>query len=226
MRRQTGSAGSEQTAAAGNAAGSEQTAAAGNAAGSEQTAAAGNAAGSEQTAAPETDDDARYSFSVMQWNTLADSLCTPAQFPSADPCVLGWERRGPQIVRHILDLDADLVALQEVEPSSYRATLQPALTAAGYDGTYHPKTDSSHGSALFFRSAKFKMMAYARDAYLGSGCGSGDDGDCAVDDDDDDDDDVESAAQNQGYLFAYLAFVDDHQTQPPTQAAAAAAARP
>ena len=135
------------------------------------------------------------SVTVMQWNTLADSLCGPEQFPSTAPCALRWTTRAPLLVQHVRDLDPDVVALQEVDAIHYRELFVPALAASGYGGVFQKKRNNSDGCALFYRRALFALVAHEGHAYGAVG----------------------NAAQNQIYLLAQLELRNDVSTAPTPQ---------
>jgi len=102
---------------------------------------------------------------VMQWNTLAQSLCADATFRGVDRCALSQSFRRPRILQHIRDVDADLVALEELDEADYREWLAPALASDGYAGLYKQRPGNADGCALFFRSRRLVLRAHQSGVY-------------------------------------------------------------
>jgi endonuclease/exonuclease/phosphatase family metal-dependent hydrolase len=98
---------------------------------------------------------------IMQWNTLARSLCNQESFPMADPNALDWSRRFALMMEQINTVNPDILCLQEVDQFE---TFQSALP--GYKGVFYKKqnvtnldgvnatkgADTRHGGAVFLRS--------------------------------------------------------------------------
>jgi mRNA deadenylase 3'-5' endonuclease subunit Ccr4 len=55
------------------------------------------------------------SFSVLQFNVLAQMYATKISYPHADPSILDWRHRFKKIIEIIITSEADLVCLQEVQ---------------------------------------------------------------------------------------------------------------
>ena len=106
-------------------------------------------------------------LSVVQYNTLADALCTgdDAGFTSLPPEKLAWCSRGEALVRALRSSDADVLCLQEVD--HYYDTLLPALAACGYAGCFREDEWSScrklsrgllrDGVAIFYKREKLEL---------------------------------------------------------------------
>lgn len=90
-------------------------------------------------------------LTVMQWNGLANNLCTPTSFPHADPSVLEWKNRFSKILREINTRAPDIMCLQEVDEFKQ---INSELTMQGYRGVFFKKqgTDSLDGCAIFVQS--------------------------------------------------------------------------
>jgi nocturnin len=84
-------------------------------------------------------------LTVVQYNTLADALCTgnDAGFTSLPPAELAWASRGDALVRALTAADADVVCLQEVD--HYHDTFYPARAAAQAESS----RDHSASNRLF-----------------------------------------------------------------------------
>jgi CCR4-NOT transcription complex subunit 6 len=56
-----------------------------------------------------------YAFDIVSWNILAPVFATPSKYRHTPHKYLDWSYREPRIVDRLLDLDADIVCLQEVQ---------------------------------------------------------------------------------------------------------------
>ena len=106
-------------------------------------------------------------ITVVQYNCLADGLSGgDAGFDSLPPDEMAWPKRGFELTRKIIDADADVVCLQEVD--HYHDTFRPALHAQGYDGVYREDewspciktTDGklADGVAIFYKREKLELL--------------------------------------------------------------------
>ncbi|MBN8232733.1 endonuclease/exonuclease/phosphatase family protein [Corallococcus macrosporus] len=88
---------------------------------------------------------------VASYNILADAYVKPEWFPHTPAHLLRPRSRHALLACRILELDADIVCLQEVEPDSF-AALQEALTPRGYTGVMAQKQQGRpDGCAVFHR---------------------------------------------------------------------------
>lgn len=77
-------------------------------------------------------------FTLLSWNLLADCHIRPSWYPHVHPAHLdnGW--RHPRLIQRLLELEADVMALQEVDPrllpALSRAFPEHHLTHAPYGG--------------------------------------------------------------------------------------------
>ncbi|XP_018013286.1 nocturnin-like isoform X2 [Hyalella azteca] len=105
-------------------------------------------------------------FRLMQWNVLAQALGAHADnFVMCPKEALCWDTRRFRILEEILVHQPDIVCLQEVDHFSL---LERVLGSQGYEGFFVPKPDSPciyvpensgpDGCALFYRTAKFKLI--------------------------------------------------------------------
>lgn len=107
-------------------------------------------------------------FSVMSYNVLCDKYATRQQYGYCPSWALAWDYRKTIIMKELLDLTPDIIALQEVETEQYYAFFQPELAAQGYEGIFSPKsrarTMDQHdrkyvdGCAIFFHKSKFTLL--------------------------------------------------------------------
>ena len=126
-----------------------------------------NVSSTPTTTTPSSSSSASTLLTVVQYNTLADALCTgdDAGFTSLPPQQLSWAARGDGLVRAVLASDADVVCLQEVD--HYHDTFFPRLAARGYAGCFKedewsPCRKLSDGSlrdgvAIFYKREKLEL---------------------------------------------------------------------
>ncbi|KAK4559721.1 hypothetical protein RGQ29_008778 [Quercus rubra] len=110
-------------------------------------------------------------FSVLTYNILADSLSMNALGYCPD-WALAWEYRQENLLDEIINYDADILCLQEVECDHFENFFEPELKKRGYSVMYKQKTGSglflgesekstNHGCATFYHSKLFKeIMKY------------------------------------------------------------------
>jgi mRNA deadenylase 3'-5' endonuclease subunit Ccr4 len=91
------------------------------------------------------------SFSVASYNVLADAYIYPEWYPATPPSVLDPSWRQSALVRHLAELSADVLCLQEVEAERF-AVFDAHLRPLGYSGHYARKGGSKpDGCATFVR---------------------------------------------------------------------------
>ncbi|GIL78062.1 hypothetical protein Vretimale_7471 [Volvox reticuliferus] len=103
-------------------------------------------------------------FRVLQWNVLADGLAQNGDFCRAPPLCLEWEYRRPLLLQEILEANADIICLQEL---NHFDELSQVLSSLGYDGAFREKHASPalkyefppDGMAVFFRRNRFRCCA-------------------------------------------------------------------
>ena len=110
-------------------------------------------------------------LSVVQYNVLAEGLSNPemspdAGFNSMPPERMRWAHRGALVLERLIEADADIVCLQEVD--HYHDSVEPAMRAAGYAGLYRedewsPCRANTNGAlkdgvALFYRRSKLELV--------------------------------------------------------------------
>jgi mRNA deadenylase 3'-5' endonuclease subunit Ccr4 len=117
-----------------------------------------------ERAAPLGSRSAPDSLAVLSWNVLADCYATHDGEPQRGKGVdhvpladLAWPTRCARILAELVAADADVVCLQEVEPSAFAQEFSPTLSAAGYDGLIQ-KNDHRVGTATFWRREKLSCV--------------------------------------------------------------------
>ncbi|KAM4675507.1 CCR4-NOT transcription complex subunit 6 isoform 2-T2 [Discoglossus pictus] len=107
-------------------------------------------------------------FSVMCYNVLCDKYATRQLYGYCPSWALNWEYRKKSIMQEIMNCNADIISLQEVETEQYYSFFFLELRDRGYDGFFSPKSrartmseqDRKHvdGCAVFFKTEKFTLV--------------------------------------------------------------------
>lgn len=92
---------------------------------------------------------------VMQFNVLANSLCTTTSFPAVYHDALDNRNRSKLVVGEITEFMPDILCLQELD---YFEDLCRWLKPFGYKGVFKcKKGDHTDGCAIFYKSALFSF---------------------------------------------------------------------
>ncbi|GKV09307.1 hypothetical protein SLEP1_g20828 [Rubroshorea leprosula] len=106
-------------------------------------------------------------FTVLSYNILADMHTKGTQRQSYCPkWALCWEYRRQNLLNEIIEYDADIICLQEVQDNHYESFFKPELTKRGYSALYKKKTNEiftaegyvSEGCATFYRHNLFREI--------------------------------------------------------------------
>jgi mRNA deadenylase 3'-5' endonuclease subunit Ccr4 len=128
----------------------------------------------------ENDDKLR----VLSYNVLADLNAFSAKdgisfYPYCDAKFIRKERRLPLILFEILQYQADIICLQEVDHGVFYGLLMPALEYHGYEGYFTSKLGTQEGGAMFWSLDVFEPLLdsdrkshvirdlFVKDHYLG-----------------------------------------------------------
>ena len=100
---------------------------------------------------------------VLSYNILADlnAFSVGAQtsvYPYCDADIIRKERRLPLILFEILQYQADVICLQEVDYGVYYGLLQPVLKSHGYTGFFTSKQGTREGGAMFWSLKVFEPL--------------------------------------------------------------------
>jgi len=105
---------------------------------------------------------------LVSYNVLADSYIRPAWYPHTPDEWLTPELRHPALVEEIVRMNADVVALQEVERPVF-SLLEQKLGTLGYESRYEPKgRNKPDGCAMFVRSSACAVESWQRLDYADS----------------------------------------------------------
>lgn len=97
-------------------------------------------------------------FSVLSYNILLPAFAQ--EYPGVDPAVLAWAGRRERICEHLVACDADVVALQEVDVSSFREDFAVVLDTCGYGASVQlPDRGRPYGNVLLYRRQRFTLEA-------------------------------------------------------------------
>ncbi|MEM9073487.1 MAG: endonuclease/exonuclease/phosphatase family protein [Myxococcota bacterium] len=94
------------------------------------------------------------SFRVVTWNVLADAYVKTDRYPDSPREALDPGHRRPLILSRLAEIDADLIALQEVEPSLHQDL---AAQMSGHAAFYAQRQGRPEGSSLFVRRSRFDV---------------------------------------------------------------------
>lgn len=98
------------------------------------------------------------SFSVASYNVLANAYVHYGLYRRTPKIVLDRAWRSPAIVGNVINLAADVLCLQEVEPDTF-AALKTRLYPLGYTAQYAPKLGGKpDGCATFYREDSFELV--------------------------------------------------------------------
>lgn len=98
----------------------------------------------------------------MSYNILSQDLLLDNSYlyRHCDPDVLRWSRRLPNLLTEILQHDADILCLQEVQEDHYENQIKPALQARGYQCEYKKRTGGKpDGCAIIFKTSRLSLLS-------------------------------------------------------------------
>lgn len=108
-------------------------------------------------------------FTVMTYNVLSDKLATPSMYAYTPSWALLWSYRRERILKEIINSEADIICLQEVEAGEYEDFFLPSLSKV-YGGHFWSKSRAKtmaesdrrrvDGCATFYRRDVFTLLAH------------------------------------------------------------------
>ncbi|KAI8825151.1 Endonuclease/exonuclease/phosphatase [Fimicolochytrium jonesii] len=113
--------------------------------------------------------DTKDTFTVMCYNILCEKYATPAMYAYTPSWALNWEYRRDLLLQDILNYNADIVLLQEMQMDQYEDFFRDQLSQiGGYEGVFYPKSRARtmaeydrrqvDGCATFWKANKFSLL--------------------------------------------------------------------
>lgn len=109
-------------------------------------------------------------FSVLSFNILCERYATHTMYGYTPQWALNWDHRKDEILKQILESDAHIVCLQEVDDEQYHEFFLPNLEQRGFDGAFNPKTRARtmstderrrvDGCATFWKTSKWVLSVF------------------------------------------------------------------
>ncbi|KAG0162663.1 Glucose-repressible alcohol dehydrogenase transcriptional effector [Apophysomyces sp. BC1015] len=120
----------------------------------------------------DSDDDDRDKFTVLCYNTLCQKYTTTQAYGYTASWALTWEYRKELLISDIINYNADIICLQEVEMNRYDDLFCDELKRRGdYDGVFYPKSRAKtmseterravDGCATFYKASKFNVIEHS-----------------------------------------------------------------
>lgn len=103
----------------------------------------------------------RFQFTLASYNILSQTLLNEHLhlYRNCNPADLEWPRRGQRILTELLDNQADIICLQEVDSEHLQSLYRPRLARHGYECLYKKKTGYKlDGCAIFYKSQMFNLL--------------------------------------------------------------------
>ncbi|TFL04580.1 Endonuclease/exonuclease/phosphatase [Pterulicium gracile] len=107
-------------------------------------------------------------FAVLSYNILCARAATEKMYGYTPSWALSWEYRKELILTEIVNYDAEIVCLQEVDNGQYEDYFMKLLEPHGYDSFFHSKQRHQHrsdearrnvdGCAVFYKKAKYTLV--------------------------------------------------------------------
>ncbi|AET39648.1 RNA exonuclease Ecym_4619 [Eremothecium cymbalariae DBVPG len=98
-----------------------------------------------------------FSFSLMTYNCLAQSLIRRSLFPTSGRA-LKWTKRSMVLLKEFKHYNADVLCLQEIDYTQYYSFWMNRLSNLGYGSRFHRMDNKSHGVAIFWKKDLFIWM--------------------------------------------------------------------
>ncbi|PWW75381.1 hypothetical protein C7212DRAFT_202327 [Tuber magnatum] len=107
-------------------------------------------------------------FQVLCYNILCDKYATQNMYGYSPSWALSWDYRKDLIRNQLIESNADVICLQEVDMENFNEYFMPELAREEYKGAFYPKSraktmnetekKSVDGCATFFKSTKFSLL--------------------------------------------------------------------
>ncbi len=104
-------------------------------------------------------------FTLVSYNVLAAAYVRPEWYPCSPPHFLLPEQRLLSLAEKLVELNADILCLQEVEQNSF-GVFEQRLAPLGYVGEFAMKANGRpDGCAIFLRRAEVKCARMVRQVF-------------------------------------------------------------
>lgn len=110
--------------------------------------------------------------SVFSYNTLCYTSATQARYGYIPSRVLAWEHRREMILHEVLEQEADIVCLQEIDTESFHEYWRNKLAYRSYKGVFLAKSRARtmtekeakkvDGCATFYKNSRYAMGERSR----------------------------------------------------------------
>jgi len=100
-------------------------------------------------------DKTQGSFKIVQYNVLADLYASFDRYYYCPRHAMLWRFRRQNLLNEILNYQPDIICLQEVDHFDW---FQQNLARHGYCGLYKQRPDMADGSAIFYKTDRFKLI--------------------------------------------------------------------
>jgi CCR4-NOT transcription complex subunit 6 len=107
-------------------------------------------------------------FAVLSYNILCARAATEKMYGYTPSWALSWEYRKELILTEIINYDAEIVCLQEVDIGQYEDYFTKHLEPSGYEGVFYAKSRHLHrsedqrrtvdGCAIFFKTSRYQLV--------------------------------------------------------------------
>lgn len=104
-----------------------------------------------------------FRFTLVSYNILSQTLLNDHHYlySNCNPKDLEWPKRGHRIVSELLENQADIICLQEVESEHLQSLYRPKLARYGYECLYKKKTGYKiDGCAIFYKRKLFHLLNF------------------------------------------------------------------
>lgn len=96
-------------------------------------------------------------LTVVTYNVLADAYVKPEYDPKVDPRLLDKKKRYPRITNRIIDLDADVYCLQEVDFELFER-IRDRLETLGYSCRWAQKAGGDHDGCAIIVTNRWQIL--------------------------------------------------------------------
>jgi CCR4-NOT transcription complex subunit 6 len=111
--------------------------------------------------------DEKGSFTVLDYNVLCQHYASARMYSYTPSWALSWDYRKDVLKKQILECDADVICLQEVETQLFEDYWLDLMAERGYRGVFHAKYRARRmnekeakkvdGCATFYKASKFSL---------------------------------------------------------------------